>query len=375
MIAANGRPRFWAFVWTLVFAFVVGLGILRITPEAVRTDLRAMLPASGEAAEDAELLSRTAESSAREVWVLLSHFRPEEAARAADAMRASLANQGFTLKDPAAGFNVPALTRALLPHRAGFLTDSDRAWLEQADDKALLHRAMQRIYRPVSTGVGSIADDPLGLFEYAVAAQEHAARFELQGKRLVAIDPVEKKRWIVMQLAASSAVSADGSEPITRALARAQAETSAAVPCTEFLTAGIPLIGEAAAARADREASRIGTVSTVGIAFLTILFFARVLPVVQALAILSATLVFAFCSVVAVFGEIHLITLVFGATLIGVCVDYIFHFLCAVSDGLSGPEAAAGLARPLTLSLTSSVAAYAVTVSYTHLTLPTKLEV
>ena len=102
------------------------------------------------------------------------------------------------------------------------------------------------------------------------------------------------------------------------------------------------------------------------------------------------------------FGEIHILTLVFGATLLGICVDYVFHMLCATATGLSGSQAKAKLFQPLSLSLLTTCIGYAVMafspmpglrqmavfcitglfaayvnvpVSYTHLTLPTNSRV
>lgn len=58
-----------------------------------------------------------------------------------------------------------------------------------------------------------------------------------------------------------------------------------------------------------------------------IIFFARVAPLLLTLVVLAASLIFAASSVVVLFGEVHILTLVFGATLLGICVDYVFHML------------------------------------------------
>ena len=42
----------------------------------------------------------------------------------------------------------------------------------------------------------------------------------------------------------------------------------------------------------------------------------------------------AAATTLAVFGEIHILTLVFGASLIGISIDYALHFLC---DAYRGP--------------------------------------
>lgn len=91
-----------------------------------------------------------------------------------------------------------------------------------------------------------------------------------------------------------------------------------------------------------------------------ILFFAQLTPVLITLTALAASLLFASACVVNLFGEIHILTLVFGATLLGICVDYVFHMLCATATGLSGSQAKAKLFQPLSLSLLTTCIGYAV---------------
>lgn len=351
-----------ALIWAFIFVCIVTLGLMRLTPESVRTDMRALLPQHGQGAQSSELLARVSDIAAREVWVLLSHPRLEQATQAADALKAQLAHEGLTLNSPAETFDFSELQRALLPFRAALISSDDWQWLQQADDAALLRRALRRLYRPIHTSAVSLSDDPLGLFEHALQAGQHTHNFHLEGNHLLVDDRSSghTQSWIVMRLMANSAVSADSSQPIGRALELAQVGLQQSYPGTAMLYAGVALIGEATAAQANDEASRIGSLSTLSIVLLTVLFFARLIPIVQAVAVLAAAVLFAFCSVLAVFGEIHLITLVFGATLLGICVDYIFHFLCGCANGLCGKDTARVLAKPLSISLASSIAAYAV---------------
>ena len=251
----------------------------------------------------------------------------------------NLKKAGLTPADPARNFEPSTLQKALFPFRENFLTDKDRAWLENADDKALLSRAMRILYRPLAPNSWRAVDDPLGLFENWLSSQSSAERFTyIDGRTAVTDD--SKRLWFVLQLKSKDVVAAVDGQKITMALAQAEAAARAKTDDKlKVLSAGIPLISEEVAHQAASEASFIGTISTLGIAALVLVFFARLIPLLQTLVVLTLAVAFAFSCVVAIFGEIHVVTIVFGATLLGVCVDYVFHLLCATSNGLTGMEA------------------------------------
>jgi len=113
------------------------------------------------------------------------------------------------------------------------------------------------------------------------------------------------------------------SRQITQALTVVESEISG----TSILSSGVFRFVAAASAEAQREVSSIGLGSLIGIFILMLLTFrsprqilVAVLPIV--IGILAAFTVSSF-----VFPKLHLLTLVFGASLIGVSIDYAFHYL------------------------------------------------
>ena len=59
-----------------------------------------------------------------------------------------------------------------------------------------------------------------------------------------------------------------------------------------------------------------------------------------------------------VFDKVHLVTLAFGATLLGLAADYLFHFLVKCHAGGNGPKAIKLLGKGLIICTVSSVFAY-----------------
>ncbi|WP_039915984.1 MMPL family transporter [Cellvibrio mixtus] len=100
----------------------------------------------------------------------------------------------------------------------------------------------------------------------------------------------------------------------------------------QILVSGAVFHAAEASANAQREMSIIGGGSSLGVLLLFLLAFRRIKPL-----LLSLVSVAYGCGVALVinhflFGKIHLMTLVFGASLIGVAVDYSLHYLCKYQD-------------------------------------------
>jgi predicted exporter len=98
------------------------------------------------------------------------------------------------------------------------------------------------------------------------------------------------------------------------------------VPGLEFYFSGIPFHSYESASGAQREISLISTISILIILILFLYTFRSVLPVFSSILAAGISLGIAASTALLVFREIHIITFVFGTTLIGTCVDYSAHF-------------------------------------------------
>jgi predicted exporter len=94
----------------------------------------------------------------------------------------------------------------------------------------------------------------------------------------------------------------------------------------EFYFSGIPFHSYESSSGAQRETSLIGAVTIILILFLFLYIFRSPLPVFFSITAVGISLGLATAAALLVFREIHIITFVFGTTLIGTCVDYSVHF-------------------------------------------------
>lgn len=95
---------------------------------------------------------------------------------------------------------------------------------------------------------------------------------------------------------------------------------------TSFVFSGTPFHSHESSNSASREISIIATVSMLAVILLLIFIFRSVKPLVFSVASILISLGVAVLSTLAVFHKMHVITLVFGTSLIGSCIDYSLHF-------------------------------------------------
>jgi predicted exporter len=154
-----------------------------------------------------------------------------------------------------------------------------------------------------------------------------------------------------------AAFAIDGLAHLATALEDAK---SAVPPGVEVLAAGVPLFAEAAAVQANKEVGTVGVGSLLAILIIMALAFRSPLPLV--LVTLSVLMgVAAGLSVcVLIFGKVHLMTLVFGAGLVGVAEDYGIHYFASrqAQPSRDKRELLRHLTPGLFMAMLTSVAGY-----------------
>jgi len=307
---------------------------------ALQTNLLSLLPAT-EADSVAEKAVDTLAASLGDRTVFLVSSRDALHAKAAAAQL------GAQLKTSAAFRNVIAelppfdasqITRFYLPHRFGLLSTVDRAALDDAST-ALPALLAQRLYAPVETGLGApLADDPFGWLGHWLADLPLAAtKLELEDNFLIARHG-DMTRVLVTGTLSASAYDAQTQAAVRTAVAQAEQSLTHAFPDVTLVRAGAVFYATAARSASEQELHRIGIVSTVGIALLMLWVFRS--PRFLLLGFLSTGIGIA-CALAAtllVFGKLHLLTLVFGASLIGEAVDYSIQYFVSYLGASAGHD-------------------------------------
>ncbi|MGO2132127.1 MAG: MMPL family transporter [Halomonas sp.] len=240
----------------------------------------------------------------------------------------------------------PRPDQLLASYRYRLLTDE----LQQADAEQWRQRGLSRLFTP---GIGaSLATDPFGLLDAWLGERISGPVTWHQGG--LSID-TSGGRW---GLVSATLAGNPYDTSVQRALTDSVARFSDTHPEVQLLRAGLVFHAAAGAEQAKREITTIGLGSLLGIIALLALVFRR--PVVLATLLLPVAtgLVFATALTWLLFGSLNLITLAFGASLIGISVDYALHLQC--TRQLHPERPLSRLWPGLTLGLISSLCAYLV---------------
>jgi predicted exporter len=220
-----------------------------------------------------------------------------------------------------------------LPWRDRLLTDPQRSRLRDTAPDALAEEALAALYGPMaSPRMTQWREDPLNLWPQWWQAQAAASgmRFDADGLLQADDSAGHARTWAVLQFETrGSAFRLDGERVIDAALDDAYAAASKAVPDLRELRAGVPLHAEAAAVQASREVNIIGFGSLAAVLLLVWLAFRSLTPIVLVALSLLIGVAAALSVTAMVFGQVHLLTLVFGASLVGVAEDYGIHWFAS----------------------------------------------
>ncbi|HEV7814448.1 MAG TPA: MMPL family transporter, partial [Janthinobacterium sp.] len=353
-----------ALLWALVVCLLLGHNaylwlVQRVAPD---TDILALLPVQERDPLLQQSFTHMVDAAQQRLVVLAGSGNWEDARRAADAYSAVLATRPDLLQaTPVDGAAQGEWLAPFQRHRLILLTARQEAQLREEPAGFWLQAALARLYAPFGAPkLGSWRDDPFGLFGGWIEerAQETPVR-PRDGHLFVAGD---SSQYVLLPLTLKvPALSLAAQEAVMPLLEKARAAALAAVPTAQLISAGVILHAAAAGGQASGEVSTIGIGSLIGIVLLMWFSFHSLRPIVLILTSIAIGCLGAFSVCWLLFGRVHLLTLVFGASLTGVAQDYGLYFLCSRLGAEPGLDSHALLKRLLPglgLTLLAAVIGY-----------------
>jgi len=332
------------------------------------TDITNFLPKQSRA-ELAALISSLADSEMTRTMVLTVGASQQDAALAgarglAEALREQPGVAWVrTGLDPD---QLEQLYRLYFPRRYHFLSDQPEREIPAlvSDDalRARARRVKQVLALPSSTIFERLAaEDPLGAFErIALRFRSGEPELRLEQGQFLSSDG----RWAVVLVGMrSSAFDSGVQAPLLDAIDRAFAEIAARSPVPlELEQSGANRFAVAAERSIRQDVVVISAFSFVGVAALFLAFFRSIHGFLLAafpslFGILTAT-----SATLLLFGHVDGITLAFGASLIGVCIDFSIHVMnhnALDGDGVPPEETVRRVRGALTVAALTSIASFA----------------
>jgi predicted exporter len=292
----------------------------------VSANLLELLPDEMPSLVEQQAVTRIEEPLNRELLVLVGHADRDQALKLADTLQAQWAQHAIFDKvqwrfQP----DLDTVRKQLLDGRLAYLPPADAAQLI-LDPHDFMQARASELQNPFGASSPVAAqDDWLGLSGRILKGLINPTRMQTDLGTGALVSEYDGKYWTLLR--GHTRVNAfDLQVPAQAADLVRQARSQVAAGNGELLATGGMLYAAAASDQATREMSLMGSIATAGSLLLLLGSFRRwravmvMIPV--AAGILSGVVV---C--VAVFGKIHVLTLVLGMSLTGVTIDYAMHYL------------------------------------------------
>ena len=327
----------------------------------LETNILKLLPKTESDPLSEQAYAQFERASSRKTVFLVGGGEREKAVLVAQAVHAQMVESELF---ESISFEVnPERTRQIydvyFPHRNKLLSDQQRLALLKGEPGKIAERAVKSLMSPVSIGSAGLSTDPLFTFqEFLMELQSEASTFSLD-ENLVWTESPQGAYIVIVGVLKDNAFSLTAQAQFGEFYE--SAKNQAKETDSQLLSAGVIHHARAGAQSARRDISTIGVGSLLGLFALMLIAFRSLRPlVVSTLPILAGCLA-ALAVCVLVFEKVHLITLVFGSSLIGVSIDYSFHFFAERLGAGHSWNAQRGLRNifpGISLGLLTSLAAY-----------------
>ncbi|GHV28174.1 membrane protein [Spirochaetia bacterium] len=329
-------------IWLLPHAgagLALAFSILFVGPVCVNTNLFDILPVSRAlksvpgAAHVAEAEKILSNRNGRQVYILTASTDFTEARRGAARLYETFAGSSAfeSLSLYVDETVMDQFSTYLHEYRYVLLNGDDRRLLEEGRGGSIAEDALSAVFGAFAfSPLDNLATDPFflagrGMNRFLASSLLKSGALSLRDDVLAA---QYEGRWYVMLRGTltPSGVSITNGDSAVEKIYAACASIKAGSPNIGFVYSGVPFHSYESSSEAQREISLISTVTLIIILILFLIVFRSPLPALFSILAVGASLLLAAGTTLLIFREIHILSFVFGTTLIGTCVDYSIHY-------------------------------------------------
>ena len=254
------------------------------------------------------------------------------------------------------------------PYRLFLFSSAQEKLLHTHHAEKIVQSALVSLYSPTSlVNSNLLATDPYFTFlHFITTLPRPASNVSLFHDRLMVH---YKNQWYVMITAIlrENSFSITAQNKATQLISSAKTKMLIAYPQVNLLKTGYLFFAKAGSDMARHDISTIGIGSIIGIILLMLITFRSISPIIFTLLSGALGFITAFVLTSWLFGSLYLFTLIFGASLIGICVDYAFFYYAEQLIGgkeWKPEEGLQNIFRAISLGLLNLLLAYLI-ISFT----------
>ncbi|RCU52790.1 hypothetical protein DU002_02170 [Corallincola holothuriorum] len=344
-------------IWlTILFTLAVLSFVIFKQGFQVNTNLMALFPEAEQSPIESHASKRLALTQGRRIALLISHAAPEKLKILAPLIESELLeSQLFDIKEQLSEQSQLADLYRNYHHQ--LFSDTTRRQLE-VDADTLLTSGLVAFYNPfVGISPQEYLNDPALTLRNFMMSRAQSDKLILENGRLW--HKSDDANWLFLPLM----LKADPYNfRVQEKLLTTINNVKLRHPELTINYTGTAFYAAYGADSARSEISTIGVGSILGILLLMVWVFRSLTPLILAGVAISVGIVAAALLTHIVFGSIHIFTLVFGACLIGVSIDYAFHYFSHQSQANKdnrGLDTVSKIFPGISLGLVSSATAYA----------------
>ena len=324
----------------IVFHLIVIVGMLFRGSFTINADLFDILPPSHTMQMVAEANKIMSKKSSRNIVILASHQDFSMAQQALEQLYNNFSTHP-AFESISLYFDtsvVEQISDYIFTHRYSLLSPENMQLLNGGQGEILASKALSTIYSPfILTGAERFLQDPFMLTEncfQSFLSSSLAGSTTMSPKDNILCTQWEGKWYLMLQgkltRESTDITVKDGIIPALKNFAQTQEDTISGL---SFVFSGVPFHSFESSSNAQKEISLISTISLAIVLLILFLVFHSLLPVLVSMVNIGLSGLVATAAVFLFFGQMHIMALVFGTTLIGLGVDYSIHFFMVQIKG------------------------------------------
>ena len=326
--------RFLALIWVIIVLGITGwLGFKSHEGIVFRTDLMALLPREEQDPALQRANDAVTQSLSQRVIIMIGSKQRDEARAATFAILEDLKHSNL-LDLSGTDFSKEMLEqmgKAYFPYRRGLLSTNDRKLLQDDRSEQLATRALAQAYGFMGISDPTlIRNDPFLLLPaFFTSLPVPLSRLSMDDGLLTTQD--KGMTWTLLPARLKGEVfSLDLQKQVVDTFNQTTQAQQQHYPGLKILHTGAIFFAEASAKKAMNETSVLGFISFAGTVVLLIFFFRAISPLALSMLTVIVGMVVGFAGCLLIFNEIHVGTLLFGTSLIGIAVDYSLQYFSEI---------------------------------------------
>lgn len=358
------RERFWAsLAWAILIFFALLYVCLWAQNNRPDFDLLDLLPENQVVSAEEKWLQQALSKEHKDT-VTLGIALPDEKEETLNSVRAVVdawskrAALFEKLEERALGLPLLDQVRSLAQ---GQMTVQSQKELSATNPQAIFELVAANAASPMDASVFSFSEDPLGVQNEWI--RQRLNQWHVHFKDGVLLTEHENTPYALYFFRLDSEKIMHEGAAVLEAIDELKHSLKQDYQAS-LIVSGLPLFSAAAAVEAQNELAYLGLLSTLGIIAIAWFWFGNLKALLLILAVSAQAFLLAVAATLLILGKVHLITLVFGTTLIGITVDYSAHYLCTrLGQSDSAEESLKALLPSLTLALLSTALGFALMAS------------